>query len=101
MHNYDKVKRVYLGTDDGKHIEFALVSHGCEYCSGDNAEYQSTSYVKLSINTVLGEKVLVVESNPCPPYTNCSMKGVVARSAFRINYCPNCGKKVNYEDTND
>lgn len=71
------------------------VRHGCEYCSGDNAEYQNTSYVKLSINTVLGDKVLVAECNPCPPYANCCMKGAIARSAFRINYCPNCGARLN------
>lgn len=66
----------------------------CEYCSGDNAEYQYTPYAKLYIETVCGKKTFIVECNPCPPYANCCMKGVPVRSAFIINYCPNCGRKM-------
>ena len=93
-----KVKRVYLGTDDGKHIEFVPVSSGCEYCSGDKAEYQSTPYAKLNIETILDKKSLVVECSLCPPYVDCCMKCTPVRSVFKINYCPNCGAKMNLKE---
>lgn len=100
MYDSHNVKRVYLGTDDGRHIEFVPASHGCEYCSGNNTTYQSTPYVKLSIETILDEKSLVAECSICPPYADCCMKCTPVRSVFEINYCPNCGKKL-YEETND
>ena len=67
---------------------------GCEYCSGEVAEYQHTINTKLYINTFGAARTLVTECNPCPPYAECCMKGNPARSAFIINYCPNCGKKL-------
>lgn len=68
---------------------------GCEYCSGEHSEYQHTHTTKLYINTLGKARTLVTECNPCPPYANCCAKDHHARSAFIINYCPNCGRKLN------
>lgn len=69
--------------------------HGCEYCSGDKVKYQYTPYTTLYIDTLYEDKVLVTECNFCPPYAECCMKDVPVRSVFKINYCPNCGAKMN------
>ena len=75
-------------------IDAEPIRNGCEYCSGDKAEYQSTPYAKLDIETILDKKSLVVECSICPPYTDCCMKCTPVRSLFKINYCPNCGAKM-------
>ena len=72
-----------------------MARHGCEYCSGDRVEYQRTASTKLYISTLGKARTLAVECNRCPPYAQCSMNGVPVRSAFPINYCPNCGRKLN------
>ena len=71
-----------------------MAKNGCEYCSGEFAEYQYTINTKISINTFGRARTIVTECNPCPPYANCCMKGIPCRSAFIINYCPNCGRKL-------
>ena len=68
---------------------------GCEYCNGKRNEYQHTIDTKLSINTFGKARVLETECNRCPPYANCCMKNIPARSAFIINFCPNCGRNLN------
>lgn len=67
---------------------------GCEYCSGEYAEYQHTTNTKLYINTFGYARTIETECMPCPPYSSCCMRGIPARSAFLINYCPNCGRKL-------
>lgn len=71
---------------------------GCEYCSGQTAEYQHTCNTKLYINTFGKARMIETECNPCPPFARCCMRGIPARSAFIINYCPNCGRKLEVED---
>lgn len=70
---------------------------GCEYCAGEEKLYQYTCNTKLFINTFSLACTIVTECNPCPPYSKCSMRGIPARSAFLINYCPNCGRKLSKE----
>ena len=70
---------------------------GCEYCSGQMAEYQYTCNTKLYINTFGKARTIETECNPCPPFSRCSMRGIPARSAFIINYCPNCGRNLEGE----
>lgn len=67
---------------------------GCKYCNGEFAEYQKTINTKISINTIGKARSLNTESNGCPPYANCCMKDIPARSAFIINFCPNCGRQL-------
>lgn len=74
---------------------------GCEYCSGKFAEYQHTVNTRLAISTFGKARTIETECNPCPPYANCSMKGVPVRSAFLINYCPNCGRNLKAGDDNE
>ena len=72
---------------------------GCEYCNGKRSEYQHTVNTKLSINTIGKARTLETDSSVCPPYANCCMKNIPARSAFIINFCPNCGRKLNSSPT--
>lgn len=67
---------------------------GCEYCRGEKELYQHTHTMKLHVNTFGAARTLEVECVPCPPYANCCMKEVPARSAFLIRYCPECGRKL-------
>ncbi|MEG0898341.1 MAG: hypothetical protein RSF40_01345 [Oscillospiraceae bacterium] len=67
---------------------------GCEYCNGKLSEYQHTHTTKLSLNTFGKARTLNTECDPCPPYANCCMKNIPSRSAFIINCCPNCGRKL-------
>ena len=67
---------------------------GCEYCRGEKELYQHTHTTKLHVNTFGAARTLEVECVPCPPYANCCMKEVPARSAFIIRYCPECGRKL-------
>lgn len=67
---------------------------GCEYCNGTEASYQHTRNTKISINTFGKARTIITECNPCPPFADCCMKDNPARSAFIINCCPNCGRKL-------
>ena len=73
--------------------------NGCEYCNGTEAEYQHTHNTTISLNTFGKARTLLTECKVCPPYANYAMKDIPARSAFIINFCPECGKKleVTYE----
>lgn len=82
------------GYEDGKRD---TVKKGCEYCSGEFVEYQHTVNTKLNINTFGKAQTLVTECTPCPPYAKCCLRGIPARSAFIINFCPNCGKDLRGE----
>lgn len=67
----------------------------CFYCSGnDETLYQTTNHTALSIDTFGKYRVLVTRVNACPPFAECCMKGNPVTSAFIINYCPNCGRKL-------
>jgi len=66
----------------------------CKYCSSGNAKYQKNHHTKIGINTLGQAQALTVECNPCPIYANCVLKDNAAFSAFIINYCPNCGRKL-------
>lgn len=67
---------------------------GCEYCAGESKLYQHTYNTKLYINTFGRARTIETECMPCPPYSKCCMNGIPARSAFIINYCPHCGRKL-------
>lgn len=73
-------------------------SKGCEYCRGKEMLYQYTNATKLYINTFGKARTLVTECIPCPPYSDCSMRGVPSRSAFIIKFCPECGRKLEVEE---
>lgn len=64
----------------------------CEFCNGKTVLYQYTNSTKLFVNTFEGAATLVTECNDCPPYADCCMKDISANSAFRIKFCPECGR---------
>ena len=67
---------------------------GCEYCREEKVLYQYTNTTKLYMSTFWKARTLEVECMPCPPYSDCSRNGFPALSAFRIKYCPECGRKL-------
>ena len=69
----------------------------CEYCANGKTLYQHTYTMKLFINRFGKARTIEVECDPCPPYADCGMKNIPARSAFIINYCPNCGADLRGE----
>lgn len=71
----------------------------CPYCNGVKTEYQHTRHTKLFIDTFGKSQVLTVECNACPPFAKCCSKDLPVRSAFIINYCPNCGRDLSRGET--
>ena len=66
----------------------------CKYCNGKKTLYQHTNSTKLFINTFGAAATLVTECIACPPYADCCMKDISANSAFRIKFCPECGRPL-------
>lgn len=66
----------------------------CKVCNGKRTLYQRTINTKLFMNTFGKAATLVTECNACPPYAKCCMKDISANAAFRINYCPECGRPL-------
>lgn len=66
----------------------------CKVCNGKTTLYQHTNTTKLFMNTFGKATTLVTECNGCPPYADCCMKGISMNSAFRISYCPECGRPL-------
>lgn len=69
----------------------------CEYCKGERAPYQHTHSTKLFIDTFGSARTLVTECNACPPYANCCAKDISVNSAFKIKFCPECGRPLTEE----
>ena len=69
----------------------------CDMCGGEKTLYQHTNTTKLFMNTFGKAATLVTECMTCPPYADCCMKGVSANSAFKINFCPECGRPLTSE----
>lgn len=69
----------------------------CKFCNGKTTLYQHTNTTKLFMNTFGKATTLVTECNGCPPYADCCMKGISMNSAFRISYCPECGRPLTDE----
>ncbi|EGC03097.1 hypothetical protein [Ruminococcus albus] len=68
----------------------------CKYCKGGSVMLGKTTDTKLFIDTGTEGKsrTLVTECTPCPDNANCGLRGVPARAAFLINYCPMCGRNL-------
>lgn len=69
----------------------------CQYCDGKFAEYQRTCCMTLSMGTFGKNRTLEVTAYRCPPFVDCSMKHPF-KSAFIINYCPHCGRKLKEDE---
>ena len=69
----------------------------CKVCNGEMTLYQHMNTTKLYMDTFGKAATLVTECNACPPYAKCCMKGVSANSAFKINFCPECGRPLTDE----
>ena len=74
-----------------------MVWKPCKVCNGKTTLYQHTNTTKLFMNTFGKAATLVTECNACPPYADCCMKGISMNSAFRISYCPECGRPLTDE----
>ena len=79
------------------HIDREAWEKPCNMCGGKTTLYQHTNTTKLFMNTFGKAATLVTECNACPPYADCCMKGISMNSAFRISYCPECGRPLTDE----
>lgn len=79
------------------HIDREAWEKPCDMCRGKKALYQHTNTTKLFMNTFGEAATLVTECMACPPYADCCMKGISANSAFKINFCPECGRPLTPE----
>ena len=69
----------------------------CEYCRDLTAsprEYQHGTYGSISLVKFGIKTLLIAEMNKCPKYVKCTSKEVPIKQAYEINYCPNCGEKM-------
>lgn len=70
----------------------------CEYCRelmDSPREYQRGAYGSLSLVKFGRKTLLIAEINKCPKYAKCTAKEVSIMQGYEINYCPNCGEKMN------
>ena len=88
---YGKTYKVYI--DEPPRIDRSAWEP-CEYCGGEKVLYQHTNSTKLFVNTFGCATTLVTECVCCPPDAKCCMKDIPANSAFKINFCPNCGRPL-------
>jgi len=68
----------------------------CEYCAGKEAQYKTSTYADLYIDTFGYSRVLVVAPHKCcPTYVDdCCAKDISFRVGFIINFCPECGREL-------
>lgn len=67
----------------------------CQYCEGgEKTLYQQTAYGKLYIERFACSTVLMFKPTICPPYSTCSARNVDHLQAYKIKYCPECGRKL-------
>lgn len=79
------------------HIDREAWEKPCDMCGGKTTLYQHTNTTKLFMNTFGEASTLVTECMACPPYADCCMKGISANSAFKIKFCPECGRPLTDE----
>lgn len=79
------------------HIDREAWEKPCSMCGGKTTLYQHTNTTKLFMNTFGNAARLVTECMACPPYADCCMKGISANSAFKIKFCPECGRPLTEE----
>ncbi len=74
----------------------------CEYCKQIKESlqkelrvlYQENVYADVYLGKALNKPALLVVRKGCPKYAECGLKDDDITSAFFINYCPNCGEKL-------
>ena len=74
----------------------------CEYCKELTAsprEYQRGTYGSISLVRFGKKALLIVEQNKCAKYVKCVSKEVPIKMGYEINYCPNCGAKLDEKET--
>ena len=92
---YDKTWLAYAYSP--AHIDREAWEKPCNMCGGEKTLYQHTNTTKLFMNTFGEAATLVTECMACPPYADCCIKGISANSAFKINFCPKCGRPLTEE----
>ena len=71
----------------------------CEYCKDWRERatlYQTGQYCEIYIGKYLERPALGIGNirKGCPQYADCSAKNWTPHQVFIINYCPNCGEKM-------
>ena len=68
----------------------------CEFCEAK--EPIKSNWSEYRIEEFGRGFVLTCKLNNCPPYADCSRKGMNIKMAGIINYCPICGKRLTEEE---
>lgn len=89
-----EIRRILNRMPDEEGELYGESQEPCAICSGKTVLYQKTNHTKLFMNTFGKAATLVTECNACPPYADCCMKGISANAAFRIKFCPECGRSL-------
>ena len=71
----------------------------CQYCDSwfkKDTLYQKNPYGNLLIGNGLDRPVLMVDNirSSCPQYADCASKDTLLTIVYKINYCPECGRKL-------
>lgn len=80
-----------------EHIDREAWEKPCSVCGGKTTLYQQTNTTKLFMSTFGKKATLVTECMACPPYADCCMKDISVNSAFKIKFCPECGRPLTEE----
>lgn len=83
--------------EEPAHIDRKAWGKPCSVCGGKTTLYQQTNTTKLFVCTFGKAATLVTECMACPPYADCCVKDVSANSAFKIKFCPECGRPLTEE----
>ena len=68
----------------------------CKYCESKKPSlYQYCNYGDLYFGAIGEVPILRFVPRICPPYAECSTKDMNIALEFKINYCPECGEKLN------
>ena len=80
-----------------EHIDRETWEKPCSVCGGKTTLYQQANTTKLFMSTFGKKATLVTECMACPPYADCCMKDISVNSAFKIKFCPECGRPLTEE----
>lgn len=79
------------------HIEREAWEKPCNVCCGGKIFYQYSNHVTLSINMFKKATFLVAECEDLNQDAECCTKSDQKYSAFKIHFCPECGRPLTHE----
>lgn len=71
----------------------------CLVCKG--IQKWETAYATIWMGKFGKKNVMKFTFDKCPKYVDCDTKGLNITTNIDIDYCPNCGEKLNKEENNE